>query len=115
MHAVVWRRVGLGEGRVDGVEVFGLVAGTGGGCGRSVACRRRGRRVALGHWRLAVGGRGRWGRCGRRGGRVRCRGSVGSGLDLGRTRLLLEDGVVAEALTLALLAVPAHGVGFVAL
>ena len=47
----------------------------------------------------------------------RCRCVVGSrcGLDVGRAGLLLEDGVVAQALALALLAVAAGRVALVAL
>lgn len=42
-------------------------------------------------------------------------GRVGSGLYLCRTWLLLEDGIVAETLAFALLAVAAHGMRLVAL
>ena len=42
-------------------------------------------------------------------------GAGGGGLDGGGTGLLLEDGIVAHALALALRAVAAGGVGFVAL
>jgi hypothetical protein len=69
----------------------------------------------LRYWALAVGGRGR---CGGRGcctRRVLCWGRVGRRLYLCWARLLLEDGVVAETLALALLAISADGVGFVAL
>lgn len=40
---------------------------------------------------------------------------VGRRLDLGGTRLLFEDGVVAETLALTLLAIATHGMGFVTL
>jgi hypothetical protein len=46
---------------------------------------------------------------------MRCWCRVGRWLYLGRAGLLLEDGVVAKALALALLAVSAGGMGFVAL
>jgi hypothetical protein len=120
VHAVVVRLVRLEcwvllrEGGVYRVEVAGLVFSTGGRCGSRVP-RRRGRSVALGHGTLAVCRR-RWrGRCGRCACRMGCRRRIGSGLYLGWAGLLLEDGVVAKTLALALLAVSTHGMGFVAL
>jgi hypothetical protein len=55
------------------------------------------------------GGRGYWSAG------MWCWSRIGSGLYLCWTWLLLEDGVVAKTLALALLAVSADGVGFVAL
>lgn len=46
---------------------------------------------------------------------MRCRGGVGGGLYLCWACLLLEDWVVAKTLAFALLAIPAHGMRFVAL
>jgi hypothetical protein len=44
-----------------------------------------------------------------------CRGGVGGRLYLRWAGLLFEDGVVAKTLALAFLAIPADGMGFVAL
>lgn len=108
-------RVCSGEGRVDGRAVEILVVrgrGAGGGSSGSVAGVGGGR-VALGYLRAVLRrGRGRR-RGGGHGGLVGC--GVGSGLEVRRARLLLEDGVVAHALTFAFLAIATNGVGFVAL
>lgn len=118
MHSIVGGlavhgRVGGREGRVyrGAVEVVVL------GMDRCRCGRRRriasggGGRVSLRHL-SAVRCRGRRGRPRRRG-LVRCR--VGCRLNLRWAGLGLEDGVVAQAVTLALSAVAAGGVGFVAL
>lgn len=98
--------------RVYGVEVALLMFATRSRSGSRVP-RGRGRRVPLGYRTLTVIGGGR---CGRRCAcRVGCGRGVGSRLYLGGTGLLLENRVVTQALSFALLAVPAHGVGFVAL
>jgi len=124
MHAVVGRCTGLHtvprlrECRVNCVEVVVRMAPGGGCCRRRWGVAGRGsgsRSVALGNGALAVAGlRRRYGR--RRGvGGVERRRCVGGRLDLRRARLRLEDGVVTKTLAFALLAVAAHGVGFVAL
>jgi hypothetical protein len=120
VHAVVvwlvrlesW--VWLSESGVYGMEVAGLVFST---CSRgsSRIPGRRGRSVALGYWALAICRRRRRGRRGRCARRVGCGRGIGSGLYLGWAGLLLEDGIVAKTLALALLAVSAHRMGFVAL
>lgn len=113
MHTVaVGLLVNSGKRRVNRVEILRRMCAA---CCRRVGGVSRGGcwSVALWYRTLAVrggvgGGWGRWGS------RVWC-GRVGSGLYLRRAWLLLEDGVVAKTLAFALLAVAAHGVGFVAL
>lgn len=119
MHAIVlWLAMHRGirsssEGRVNGgaVEAVVLVmARTGRGWRRRVGTRSS-RCVTLGDL-SSVGG------CSRRSGRGYrdlMRRRIGCWLDLRRAGLLLENGIVAQALALALLAIPADRVGFVAL
>ena len=120
MGAIVRRltihgRVGGSEGWVDGGAVEVVVVRRGGAGRRSRGCVAGvgSGRIALRDLRAIL----RRSRGGRGGGRDvglvrRC---VGSRLEVGGAWLLLEDGIVAHALALALLTVATHGMGFVAL
>jgi hypothetical protein len=106
---------GSSKRRINGVEVALCVVSARSRCSRRVTCRRSWS-VTLGHRTVGESSRG-WRGGGRYWGsrRVRRRGRVGGRLNLSRTRLLLEDGVVAKTLAFALLAVSTYGVGLVAL